>query len=121
MMNPAEKLRSASLRRTLVRQTNVVPSSVAYAFSAISSWIINGLLPKFILLLLVGMLLTNFAAKAQLNELSNCNITWNQQSKNSGESMPCGGGDIGLNVWVEKGEVFFIWLKAEVLMKTMPY
>lgn len=29
------------------------------------------------------------------------------QSKNSGESMPCGGGDIGLNVWVEKGDLLF--------------
>ena len=27
--------------------------------------------------------------------------------ENSSESMPCGGGDIGLNVWVEKGEILF--------------
>ncbi len=27
--------------------------------------------------------------------------TWTTVSKNSSESMPCGGGDIGLNVWVE--------------------
>jgi hypothetical protein len=33
------------------------------------------------------------------------NITWNSQSKNSSESMPCGGGDIGMNVWVENGDV----------------
>jgi len=33
------------------------------------------------------------------------NITWNSQSKNASESMPCGGGDIGMNVWVEKGEL----------------
>lgn len=33
------------------------------------------------------------------------NVTWNSQSINSSESMPCGGGDIGLNVWVEKGDV----------------
>src|SRR6266498_3374220 len=36
---------------------------------------------------------------------SNYNIVWNSQSKNSSESMPCGGGDIGMNVWVENGEV----------------
>ena len=36
---------------------------------------------------------------------SNYNIAWNTQSKNASESMPCGGGDIGLNVWVEKGEL----------------
>ncbi len=33
------------------------------------------------------------------------NIVWTTQSKNSSESMPCGGGDIGLNVWVENGEL----------------
>jgi hypothetical protein len=33
------------------------------------------------------------------------NIIWTSQSKNASESMPCGGGDIGLNVWVENGEV----------------
>src|SRR5688500_450425 len=40
------------------------------------------------------------------------NITWNSQSKNSGESMPCGGGDIGLNVWVENGDVLFYVSKS---------
>src|SRR5690606_5248322 len=34
-------------------------------------------------------------------------ITWDKQSKHSGESMPLGGGDIGLNVWVEEGDVLF--------------
>lgn len=32
---------------------------------------------------------------------------WNTQSKNSSESMPCGGGDIGMNVWVENGDLLF--------------
>jgi Domain of unknown function (DUF5703) len=36
---------------------------------------------------------------------SSYNIAWTTQSKNASESMPCGGGDIGLNVWVEKGEL----------------
>lgn len=36
----------------------------------------------------------------------NNNLIWTSQSKNSGESMPCGGGDIGLNVWTEKNEIF---------------
>lgn len=35
------------------------------------------------------------------------NPVWTSQSVHSGESMPCGGGDIGLNVWVEKGELYF--------------
>lgn len=32
---------------------------------------------------------------------------WTSPSKNSSESMPCGGGDIGLNVWVENGDLLF--------------
>lgn len=32
---------------------------------------------------------------------------WTTQSKNSSESMPCGGHDIGMNVWVEKGDILF--------------
>ncbi|MBN2611200.1 MAG: hypothetical protein JXB00_06555 [Bacteroidales bacterium] len=35
------------------------------------------------------------------------NLVWNKQSRNSSESMPCGGGDIGLNVWVENGDILF--------------
>lgn len=31
--------------------------------------------------------------------------TWTSQSINSSESMPCGGHDVGLNVWVENGDV----------------
>ncbi len=33
------------------------------------------------------------------------NVVWTAQSKNASESMPCGGGDIGLNVWVENSDV----------------
>lgn len=40
-------------------------------------------------------------------DLSSYNIIWNSQSNNSSESMPCGGGDVGLNVWTEKGDVLF--------------
>ena len=32
---------------------------------------------------------------------------WRSPSKNASESMPCGGGDIGMNVWVENGDVLF--------------
>lgn len=44
---------------------------------------------------------------SQIQELEKYNVAWNNQSQNSSESMPCGGGDIGLNVWVENGEVLF--------------
>lgn len=45
---------------------------------------------------------------AQQRDVSAYDVVWNSQSENSSESMPCGGGDIGLNVWVEKsGDVCF--------------
>ena len=51
------------------------------------------------------MLLVSATCLAQLKELDQMNPIWKTQSKNASESMPCGGGDIGLNVWVEQGEV----------------
>ena len=32
---------------------------------------------------------------------------WSTPSENAAGSMPCGGGDIGMNVWVERGDVLF--------------
>ncbi len=32
---------------------------------------------------------------------------WTTPSRDASESMPCGGGDIGMNVWVEDGELLF--------------
>jgi hypothetical protein len=55
---------------------------------------------------------------------SNYNIVWNSQSKNSSESMPCGGGDIGMNVWVENGNLLIYVARSgsfnedNALMKT---
>ncbi|HEY9003112.1 MAG TPA: DUF5703 domain-containing protein [Mucilaginibacter sp.] len=63
----------------------------------------------FLLILLVCSFLI---AKAQAPELKSCDIVWTSQSKNSGESMPCGGGDIGLNVWVENGDLYFYLSKS---------
>lgn len=54
-------------------------------------------------LFLYLLLLAGVSVNAQN---SNYNIKWTIQSRNSSESMPCGGGDIGMNVWVEKGELF---------------
>lgn len=60
---------------------------------------------RFIIVLLFAAVLV-LPSYAQ-QELEQCNITWTAQSKSSAESMPCGGGDIGLNVWVENGELLF--------------
>lgn len=40
------------------------------------------------------------------------NVTWTTPSKNAGESMPCGGGDIGLNVWVENGDILLYMARS---------
>ncbi|MCW0481848.1 DUF5703 domain-containing protein [Gaoshiqia sediminis] len=58
---------------------------------------------------LILALLTLFIGKswAQPAGLDDYNLVWTSQSVNSSESMPCGGGDIGLNVWVENGDVLF--------------
>ncbi|QQE77963.1 DUF5703 domain-containing protein [Alicyclobacillus sp. SO9] len=41
------------------------------------------------------------------NRLDEYNVVWQSPSQNSSESMPVGGRDIGLNVWVEDGDVLF--------------
>lgn len=44
---------------------------------------------------------------AQTSRLDQYNVVWETQSKNAGESMPVGGHDIGCNVWVENGSIWF--------------
>src|ERR1700748_1992408 len=58
---------------------------------------------KKILLPLAFIFINTAFLKAQ--DISNYNAVWNSQSKNSSESMPVGGGDIGCNVWVENNEL----------------
>jgi Domain of unknown function (DUF5703) len=56
------------------------------------------------ILFYIFLTFTGIQLHAQTAE-SNYNIVWNTQSKNASESMPCGGGDIGMNVWVENGDL----------------
>ena len=53
-------------------------------------------------LLFIALLATCLSAWSQPKD-----YVWTTPSKNSSESMPCGGGDIGMNVWVENGDVLF--------------
>jgi hypothetical protein len=39
--------------------------------------------------------------------LESYNVKWCKESLNSSESMPLGGGDVGVNVWVEDHDIFF--------------
>lgn len=60
---------------------------------------------KNIFLLLFLTVFVSASSFGQSKELESYNIVWNSPSNNASESMPCGGGDIGLNVWVEKGDL----------------
>lgn len=56
--------------------------------------------------LMAGFSLPFFASEAPATWLPEP-YTWHSMSDNSAGSMPCGGGDIGLNVWAENGDVLF--------------
>ncbi|RST31820.1 hypothetical protein HMF7854_13975 [Sphingomonas ginkgonis] len=49
------------------------------------------------------------------------NPVWTSPSKNAGESMPCGAGDIGLNAWVEGGELLFYIARSGAFDETNSY
>jgi len=53
-------------------------------------------------LLIYALLTTCLSAWCQPKDYE-----WNTPSKNSSESMPCGGGDVGMNVWMEDGDILF--------------
>ena len=52
------------------------------------------------------------ALTMQAQKISDNNVVWNTPGKHSGESMPCGGGDIGMNVWVEDGDILFYFSRS---------
>jgi hypothetical protein len=63
---------------------------------------------RIILSIATGSFAVCLAIDGSANELpwlDAYNVKWTTQSKNSSESMPCGGRDTGMNVWVENGEI----------------
>ncbi|MBN1395484.1 MAG: hypothetical protein JW959_10710 [Pirellulales bacterium] len=56
---------------------------------------------------LFSAVLSLTAAAAEPNPLDSYNVVWTAQSEDSGGSMPCGGGDVGCNVWVQDGDMLF--------------
>ncbi|PTN09532.1 DUF5703 domain-containing protein [Mangrovibacterium marinum] len=62
---------------------------------------------KHIQITIAILLLFVVKLSAQPAGLNDYNLVWTRQSANSSESMPCGGGDVGLNVWVENGDLLF--------------
>ncbi|OZI09542.1 hypothetical protein BWI93_03505 [Siphonobacter sp. BAB-5385] len=59
----------------------------------------------FRLSLVAALLWSLSGVRAQTPSLTSYNVVWDTPSRNAAESMPCGGGDVGLNVWVEQGEL----------------
>ena len=68
---------------------------------------------KVIILTAIGPVLFGCASifagemPADADLLDRYNIIWDSPSKNAAESMPVGGGDVGLNVWAENNELLF--------------
>ncbi|MEL0456041.1 DUF5703 domain-containing protein [Flavobacteriaceae bacterium SZ-1-7] len=58
------------------------------------------------------LIILTLSVKAQIPVLENYNQIWTTQSTNASESMPLGGGDIGMNVWVEKGALYFYFSRS---------
>lgn len=54
-----------------------------------------------------SLLILLFSLSLALNagDYTPSDYVWTTQSRNSSESMPCGGHDIGMNVWVEQGDI----------------
>ena len=55
-----------------------------------------------------------------LRQLEKYNVVWTSPSERAVDSMPCGGGNISLNVWGTNSEVFFFigspdsWIDGKV-------
>jgi hypothetical protein len=73
------------------------------------------------LLLLADSAATTATPPAEGNALTSFNPVWRTHSRNALESMPCGGGDIGLNVWVEDGDILFYLSRSGAFDETNSY
>ncbi|MDR2804651.1 MAG: DUF5703 domain-containing protein [Dysgonamonadaceae bacterium] len=67
----------------------------------------KGLITGFLIFSSFGIAFAEAQSEAPSSQIADYNVVWNTPSRHSGESMPCGGGDIGLNVWVENGDILF--------------
>ncbi|MEC3908475.1 DUF5703 domain-containing protein [Tamlana sp. 2201CG12-4] len=62
---------------------------------------------QYLILCFIVLSCKNEIKDINIDYIDQYNVIWDTQSKNSSESMPVGGGDIGCNVWVEKGDMLF--------------
>ncbi len=70
------------------------------------------MMKRTILATLLAILGTGAARADDLDWLDAYNVAWTTPSANSSESMPVGGHDMGLNVWVEDGELLIYLARA---------
>jgi len=106
MTTKAQRVRSTFLMNLNVFR-GLILSKFLNLFSVVLRWL-NILRLKsetFAFVLFVSLWFTSEAAFSQ--EKDSANVVWTTQSNNSSESMPVGAGDIGLNLWVEKGDIYF--------------
>ena len=69
-------------------------------------------------LFFILLCITVLPGYSQRRWIDDYNVVWNSQSKNSMESMPCGGAGIGLNVWVEKNQIFILLGSSDSWIET---
>src|SRR5262245_7871686 len=62
--------------------------------------------------LFITLLFCSIFIQAQPSSLQSYKGVWTPPSHNSSQSMPCGGGDIGLNVWVENGDLLIYFSRS---------
>lgn len=110
MLQAVESHIELSLRRTLVRlvrySTNFVTNPLCSLWKTFFVFFVVNNNNSLKLLSLCFFLSLNISSFSQSNSINQYNVVWTTQSKNSSESMPCGGGDIGTNVWVENGSIY---------------
>lgn len=70
----------------------------------------NTLRPILALLLLLSFTLN--IRPQSLPSLADYTTTWTTQSRNCSESMPCGGGETGMNVWCENNDILFYFSRS---------
>ena len=68
---------------------------------------INTLTANILRVVVCAMLCLTVNANTAAAEYVPKDYVWTSPSRNSSESMPCGGHDVGMNVWVENGDVLF--------------
>ena len=73
----------------------------------------------------ICLLFSNFCMQAMTGnpafDWNDYAVVWQSQSKDASASMPLGGGDIGCNVWVEKGDILLYAQRSGSLSENGEY